>query len=610
MYKNIYSEDGIALGYVVPEKTPNSIQYLSNLRDYNDINADIKKQIKLSNQVYLWEGLVSTAVNSLTDFAVSHMKIKGLEGKAKQVIDFWLENVNADAQNISMGMHSFNQQTALEWFLSGNPFVYKGWDRVKTPGGTVKLPTDLLLINPQNITIPEESVAFGGKILEYEPTEEVASLIEKAKRKESLTQSEQIVIESIPKALIDAFDVMSGKIILPPEMVSHIPRKGRNYLPWGVPYLTATFSAVAQKRKLQLLDQTTTEGLINSITIFKIGDPNNEKTWSPGRIRAFYNIIKNPSPTLTLVWAYDVDVISVGPDGSVLQFDSKFAQADRDIIAALGIPVQIFTGEGKADQFTALAALMERLADFRDNHSQFVVGLVKDILKENNIKHEGEIRVFWEHSRLKNEKELRELVLTLWDRGLISIETALEEAGQDIDIELNRKQAESKIKEIFAPPEMPFSAPKPKRSAPDNSGDKGDSTQTKKPGSEVKDGKTTKAALKQVYGEMIDGILELMSKESNKDRIIMHSMVLPIRTETFIKNMIQSGDTLGIKVDKLLRKNVGLRKDQFIHKIMSLSEKKSYKKQLEKEMKSFAGYIVEQIDEHTVADLDIYEGRD
>ena len=567
MYKNIYSEN-LALGYVIPKQSPTSMAFLANLRDYNDTESDIKKQIKLSNEIYRWEGIVTLAINTSVDFTITQMSVKGLEGKALEAVNFWLENVNLAVSASDKGIYSFSTQVCLEWFLSGNAFLYENWSEMQAKKQKYLLPSEIILLNPKNIDIPEESLIFGKKVIKYQLTKDVSDLIEKKNSKSKLTKSEKLLVDAIPKEMLDLYE--DGFITFEPGKVTHLKRRGRNYLPWGVPYLTGVFNAVAHKRKLQLLDQATMEGLINRVTIFKIGDAKNEKTWGPARLSAFKNLLVNPSPQKMLVWAYDVEVEDVVPNSDVLSFENKYVQADRDILYALGVPADIIVGKTSGDQFTTIATFMERLSEFRDYFELYLKNMIQQILVKNNLYKDQNIRIFWGHSRLRNAREIRELVLTLWDRGLISIRTALEESGQDVDLEKERKDQEIDIKELFSPPVNPFVATQPKRTTPNDSKDQ-KNTKTAPPKTQVTD--TPKASAYNYITQLIDTAKNELTKIDDENKIFTYGLSLQVAVDAFVKDMIKNASTVGITIDDTLESSIKEESKKFMFSLNDAIDK-------------------------------------
>jgi hypothetical protein len=465
---DIASDSGFATGTVIPRKHPTAMQYLSEAREYNDETADIYQQIELSNKLYLWEGIVGTAIDILTEFAVTPIYFDPLkDSRANRILDFWSKRVNRDNPNMGTGLTALAKECALEWFVAGNVFPYVDWqeevrDREMGLRNPISLPMSIRLLNPLSIKIPPGPTEFGQKIIKMRLSEEVLSAIS-SYHSSRLSEDQKLLYRALPSELRRANKIDGdGYVTLDPRYVDHIKRKERSYFAWGVPYLTKVFGAVAAKKKLRALDDSVTDGMINTITIFKVGDKDNPQTWKPDRPKAFANLLKNPTGSLTLVWSYDVAIDRVGPDSDVLGFDKKYLQADNDIKEALGIPLDLITGsKGSQDNaWMAILALIERLQDFRDSMMVYIEGLARKILEQAGFP--GEFpRVNWANLKLRNERETGQLVQWLFQNGLVSYRTVLQESGQDFDREMAYREEEKKdnLDKVFSRRDVPYGTP-------------------------------------------------------------------------------------------------------------------------------------------------------
>jgi hypothetical protein len=250
---------------------------------------------------------------------------------------------------------------------------------------------------------------------------------------------------------------------LNPTFIKHIKRKGRDYSAWGIPYLSRSFSAVASLRRLRRLDDATTEGLVNLVTIYKIGDK--DFPASGPRMQAFRNLLSQPTPTKTLVWPHDVSVEQVGPDGKVLAFEKKYVEPRQEILRALGVPAVLIDpsiAKG-ADPWVAIISLSERLQKHRNEIAVWLEDLYHQIA-ENNGFPDIYPKVKWERMNLSNDMAIKNLIMQFYDRGLIDSKTALEESDYDYDSVLTRKKKQKKTKEdeFFVPPQLPFGGPNEK----------------------------------------------------------------------------------------------------------------------------------------------------
>lgn len=474
------TNDGLAVGAVIPRGSKTAIRYLENSREYNQRDAGIHRQIQLSNQMYHWEGIVGTTIDLFVDFSITDFSLEGVPNGSREraILEYFLFNVNKDNHNMEKGMRSFLKEVSDDYYLAGNSFIFKSYSQVsgseipdKRIRGTRgwRLPMNLYLLNPLYIEIPEAAIIVGNKQIWFKLDETNVEII----RQDPEGPQAKAILEGLPQEMQNQL-IEEGKILLPPELVDHIKRKSKGYLAWGRPYLSKAFGAFARKKKLEALDEATIDGLINRITVFKVGMPNPKdendwRTWSKTRQQAFSAHLRGLNPSNLLVWGPDIDVIDVGPKDSLLGFDQRYAQVDRDILKALGIPTVLISGEGaSADRsenvWVSISGLLEKLQNSRDQFQVWLEGVLWDILKVNELPTNNKPVIRWTRMNLRNEKELRDFVLALYDRGILPIETTVKEAKYDWEVikaqrltEIKEKIDGKKYADVFTRRDLPFS---------------------------------------------------------------------------------------------------------------------------------------------------------
>lgn len=448
-------EGSLAVGFKVPTSVQVPTSYLSTLRKYKDIYNDIYKQIEVSNKIYKYNSLVGNAVDVLIDFAVTDVKPNATGNKTlDNILQYWFENVNGHNTNTLPGIYNVAQEIALEWFTSGNAFPYTKWSNEVVNKQQFKLPTSITLINPKSIEIPSGPIAFGQEIIYLKYDSDLLSKIQKDGRSDP---ESALIKQAIPRSVLNSIQKKKfgfGGVRLNPKYITHIKRRSKSYQAWGIPYLSRCFAAVSILEKLRELDESISTGLLNLITIFKIGTEDHPATRD--RLRKFANLIRNPKATTTLVWTHDVTVEQVGPDGKILAFKNKYEDAKQDVLTALGVPKTLMSMNQQGDAWTSILSLIERLTNWRKIISLWLVKIMKQIAQFNGFD-DVSLSVKWDRMNLTKESEVKNLILAFYDRGLISTHTALQESGYDFDNELsNKKKEQNKIK-YFLPPELPFS---------------------------------------------------------------------------------------------------------------------------------------------------------
>lgn len=448
----------LAIGVRVPRSVRAPIDFLAEAKEY-DSTADlsIKRQMELCEKLYRYEGTVGTAIDVMTEFAVTDTRAEDTGDKElDKIIAYFNDNVNAASPNTLPGVYTLLQQICLEFFIKGNVFPYATWSHVDIDGisAPVALPTSITLLNPNNIDIPEESFAFGQEIINYNPGDKVMQLLQKDGRKNrNLTSLRKGISPNTLRSVKNVGFFGTG-FELDPRYITHLKRKARDYMIWGVPYLTRTFAAIAIIKKLRKLDEATTEGLINLVTIFKVGTE--EHPANGPRIKAFAQLLNDPAASTTLVWAHDIDVSQHGPDGKILAFKDKYKEAYDELLRALGIPLGMYGASGSVtwEDFLGLA---ERLKAWRDITKAWLNKIYKQIAVENGKKNIAP-KARMARMNLTDETAIKTLIMNFWDRGLLDPETALTDAGYNFDSVVSKKEEFAKMMQtLFVPPALPFS---------------------------------------------------------------------------------------------------------------------------------------------------------
>jgi hypothetical protein len=110
--------------------------------------------------------------------------------------------------------------------------------------------------------------------------------------------------------------------------------------------------------------------------------------------------------------------------------------------------------------------LMERFEEYRGIvKTGFLEDLLEKIMIENGFK---DIKPKIRYIKPKVDKTyVRDIILALYDRGLLSKETTLEEAGYNSEEQCDiRSEEKKKIDDILLRPEVPFAAPLPGKGTP------------------------------------------------------------------------------------------------------------------------------------------------
>lgn len=456
----VKSKKNLAMGVTIPNAVQTPLDYLKNIKEYTT-DLSIMQEIDLARKIYRNESICGTAIDFMVAFALTDVRAERTgEKELDAILNYFNDSLNKDVDGTLPGTKIFMKNLFLEYLLSGNPFPYENWQNIDSSvikgiskNKTVKLPTVITLLDPLALQISKLPFSFNKEVMSYTVDKNLAAIIRKDGRAEK--QSSEIR-KNLPNKSVEKIrsnkNIDSLIIELDPYLVTHIKRNSLHYQLWGIPLLVRVFPAVALLKKLRRLDEVTTEGLINLITIFKIGTE--EHPASQSRLQAFARLLNNPKSTTTLVWAHDVDVKQVGPEGKVLGFKTKYEEANLEMIKALGFPLS-FIDQASFSK-NSIIAWQNMLEEMRMIGSGYLQKIYTKIA-ENNGYPDIIPKPRWSKLRLSEELQLKAQLLSAFDRGILSRHTTLTEAGWDYNDEVERKTEEKKDDSLFLPPELPFS---------------------------------------------------------------------------------------------------------------------------------------------------------
>lgn len=219
-----------------------------------------------------------------------------------------------------------------------------------------------------------------------------------------------------------------------------------DYEDWATPQIYPAYKEVMFKRIMRQAEISAVESMKHAITLIKLGDVKEGFAPTPEQIERVAAALAGGSQVHHLVWD---DMI----DGKVLQpnlgniFDpKKYTQVDKDIYSALGVSESVMTGQGSyANSFMSIKLLLEKLETIRCKIENWLLVEIKKITDAMKFRRLPIIK--WGLMSLRDENAERKLWIDLYDRGIISDESMLEQFGTDFDIETERQKYEKKVKE-------------------------------------------------------------------------------------------------------------------------------------------------------------------
>jgi len=215
---------------------------------------------------------------------------------------------------------------------------------------------------------------------------------------------------------------------------------------WADPMIWPVMNDIFFKNKLRQMDISVANSVINSITIFKLGDWKNGFVPPKEHFRKFSEFLRTPTAAMTMVWNDAVDVVSNHPPVDRILGMSKYESVDRDILRGLGVPDTLIGGASNSNfstGFLGVRTLLERLEEGRKAVLRWLnaqLRLIADTMGHRDIP-----TVKFGKMSLRDEKAEKQLIMGLLDRNVISIQAVLETFGEDFEIELERMKEEKAI---------------------------------------------------------------------------------------------------------------------------------------------------------------------
>lgn len=384
--------------------TPNSNyrdQWASTIRDTNryqnirngivpfDSSRDgfwgMGDAISLAMQAYFNVAAIRNAINMAVDFSVSPLHIKSVNETAKRFFTNWFESIN---------LSGFMSQYFLEYYRSGNVFMYKFMGRlpedsfnklkVAIAAKSPELPIRYILLNPQQVYLqmgPSYNYTFSKMLSTYE--------IQRLKN--PITEEDKLVFKSLPKPVQQQIMNYSAQpyiyIPLDTGRLYYSFYRKQDYEPLAVPMIFPVLADVDWKLELKKLDMSLVRSMEQMILHISTGAPADSHNPAIGKknIEMLTNIMRSQTVGRTLITDWTTKLEWKIPDLKQLLGPEKYERVDADIKE--GLQYMFFGQEKFANAAIKakifVAGLREGRRCFLDN---FLRPEVKKVCEAMNFK--------------------------------------------------------------------------------------------------------------------------------------------------------------------------------------------------------------------------------
>lgn len=411
-----------------PAKKSNTQPFMDLPMSGRDAHSVYRKQIGLAQELYLWEPIIATVIDIMVEFSIAGMQHRSNHPRVKKWFDDWAEDVRLEQ--------------VIKWALQD--YYLTGAARIMRQDNNQGIPVGFNVINPAVVRVEGSlNTALTGKAPQY------------AIKKSDLTSDSYIDRNSDiqwPSWVQEKEDM----IIIPRDRMFSVERKKMPYQRYPTPLVMRVARAIMFKRKLELMDWSTADNMINSLVTVTIG--NDEYPATKKQIQQLKNVFQTGAKSMIVYWDHTLNVQFHRPEADQVLGSEKYERVIQDIMTGLGVSQSLVAGGGGgggayASQWIAVLALIERLEWGRQDIIQALKPIYRDIMRSRGEHSMDPPELRFDRMRLRQEDRVKMILMAMRDRGLLSARTALEEAGYDAETEMENQKGEMELMEegIFTP---------------------------------------------------------------------------------------------------------------------------------------------------------------
>lgn len=260
--------------------------------------------------------------------------------------------------------------------------------------------------------------------------------------------SEKHLLERLPKEIVKAIKDGKKTVLLPMDKTYIAHYKKDDWDTWAIPILFPVLKDLIFKDKMQLADQAALDGIINVVRLWKLGDHKEGILPKKAAANKLMNILQNSvgGGSIDLIWDSMISMEAFYPPLDKILGSEKYDRVDRDIMFGLGIPEVLLGGKGAnfSNAFLQFKTLIERLEYIRNEVTAWLREEVKVIMKAKGWRIPP--RIIFNRLSLRDEIAIKQLLIQLFDRNVISTENLHQAFDNDFVVELERLRREEKLR--------------------------------------------------------------------------------------------------------------------------------------------------------------------
>lgn len=389
-------------------------------------NNGVSAAIGLTYQAYFGYAVLRNAINLLADFSISRIHVKTTNKRLKSFIETWFD---------AIGLNQFMAQFFLEYYRSGNVFMYKfngkisddGFNMLKQSYASVGesiaktspiIPIRYIILNPMQVYLQRGASYTYGYV-------RMLSTYEIERLKNPQTEEDKQLFQSFP-ADIQRQIKQGGAwrwlfVPLDQNRLYYVFYRKQDYEPLAVPLAFPVLNDIEFKLEMRRADTAllrTIEQVVLLVTTGRQADQWNQVAGAKN-MQALQDIFSTQTVGRVLVADYTTKAEWKVPDLADLLGPAKYERVEKDIKE--GLQYMFFGEEKFANASIKVRIFIESLKEGRRAFIEnFLLPEVKKICEIMNFKNIPELE--FEEIQIQDEAIMNRLYVQLAQLGVLDPE--------------------------------------------------------------------------------------------------------------------------------------------------------------------------------------------
>lgn len=407
-----------------------------------------KRIIKMCMEAYDKVGIVRNVIDLMGDFASQGITLVHPNKTIERFYRKWFEQVNGSERS---------ERFLNYLYRSGNVVIRRKTAKINKSKEQELKRAAAADINPEDVKIIKREIPWKYEFLNPLAVDYKQVGVGKYELIMNLTNStyqglmagpnKTIVSEDLRQKLADG----NRQIPLDLDKVKVYHYKKDDWLLWANPMIYAILDDIMMLEKMKLADLAALDGAISNIRLWTVGDLDHKIAPKKAIIDRLRDILASNvgGGTMDLVWGPELKFQE--SNSQVYRFlgSEKYQPVLTSIYAGLGIPPTLTgiagSSGGYSNNYVSLKTLIERLEYGRIILAEFWEEEIKIVQKAMGFK--SPAKIHFDSIILSDEAAMKNLMVQLVDRDLISQETLLERFGEIPEIEKIRIKREEQARD-------------------------------------------------------------------------------------------------------------------------------------------------------------------